>query len=1267
MKLGEIEERWQRYRTKAAREWFWRNILACPKQRGIFSACASSDADELRTWLSDPAKAEILDFPGPDLSRIARMHLLCALAAHSPSAKNDLRKAANSANLCEGFVRDLEAELRGERLPAVRDAVVSALFVDNTGAERSGALGRLTFELVSGGAGRLYRSPHMAFVLRDQEFRNAETGSHDFVKSLGLWDHGCDVRWRLDRPDGKALPLQLIGDSTGGTFAFGLAKLLSGQGLAGQGTDRRILHRIREVDLSGVAVMAAVQPGGGLCKVGGQFDKLLAATRDRSLPRIHTVVAAEEQRADIKNIDSSLLDSKPYAGFRAICAGSIADALDQLEADNETRWGSVDCTMPVRVVDFVGRDELFKAVDAFIANNDSGYLVIVGGMGKGKSAFMAEMIHRRAESGEVPVYHIIEYQSSTGERRNIAGCLYSRLRRKYASPEPREWEQQKVESRLQQLLKHLSVTELGETQKEVLFLDAADQAEAGEGSPLLPDVLRKLPPGVLCIITSRANVAWLQTWEAVTICGLDDYVDDRSDVRKYLELRAAMAIPLSSEFIGEIVNQSDPPIMMTVEMNLRRLGDPMESDEAKGQLLTDPKLWCIPPDDLIKTEAARALGKARAHGISKYRFWETLGLLAVARESLSESVLDDFGLWERGTTDLVLECASNSFRLRPPLGRPDVPYVFEHPGYQREILTHLTLNEAQECNRVLAEGCENWAKLTGQAREYALRHLPYHYFEAHDTGNMQYALSNQAFINERFDAGMVDDAVADMKRAEDAGVSADIISAALIRGLQERPEEPGSFWLQLRSALYQTFGTYDDWPESLRTQLERSRNLRIMLFLGETHDMARDYDRAESVFRRMVEITSMASDPKSFCTARVRLATALDHQGRPEEGLEVLTSLLKRPGLKQAVPESYYWWAHYQKGICLRRLGKYRAAKKEFEAVREGLPNHDNAISALHQLGVIDIALGDLDSAEARFGECLEKRMQSGPWHHRVAYDHHRLGEVHDLRGEPDEAREHYQDAIKISTACGNLRYIAEVIATYLKIRGMPEVVVMADLARQLGTNVHEVASTLRHLGREGASYLPELDRRSAEPTGHAVRWDSAHEQGVCHGTVSVIVVDEDGTIAVQKRFEAESTGKGDVSASGHVEPGEDDISAAARELKEELGISVSRERLVRIGKSYEFRKQGSPRVKADAHSTRNCYVYRTNRRNLERISVFLVGLSNKEKSRLSREVKWLTVTQCMQEARENPEDYASSFRQVFGHDYPVKLLRSAADEALSH
>jgi isopentenyldiphosphate isomerase len=149
--------------------------------------------------------------------------------------------------------------------------------------------------------------------------------------------------------------------------------------------------------------------------------------------------------------------------------------------------------------------------------------------------------------------------------------------------------------------------------------------------------------------------------------------------------------------------------------------------------------------------------------------------------------------------------------------------------------------------------------------------------------------------------------------------------------------------------------------------------------------------------------------------------------------------------------------------------------------------------------------------------------------------------------------------------------------------------------------------------------------------------------------------VDHGGRIALQQRGEQDSHGRWDVSVAGHQDVGEDDISAAARETAEELGIPVRSERLTRVGRPYEFRKIGDPSFTADRHENSTLYLYRTNKMNRERTSVFIIKVSEGEKKRVvtgqrngAMAVRWNLPSEVASEIGTDRELFASSLKQLF-------------------
>lgn len=89
-------------------------------------------------------------------------------------------------------------------------------------------------------------------------------------------------------------------------------------------------------------------------------------------------------------------------------------------------------------------------------------------------------------------------------------------------------------------------------------------------------------------------------------------------------------------------------------------------------------------------------------------------------------------------------------------------------------------------------------------------------------------------------------------------------------------------------------------------------------------------------------------------------------------------------------------------------------------------------------------------------------------------------------------------------------------------------------------------------------------------PIGQIVDRDTAHLKGIWHRTSHVwLVRKKNGIIQIllQKRSMIKSfPGCYDISSAGHIPAGEDFISSALRELKEELGVSAKVEELICCG-----------------------------------------------------------------------------------------------------
>lgn len=224
------EEEKRRYRgdNEARQHAFWKRLV-CPSERLFFHACrhaAENDiAGELDCWLgeTDTAAREIVHYHGNDIYRVFRAHLRLSRAA---SDADQLRVISRETKCEYPLLRDLMIELRPETSAEHPSLSQDQPLLSVDCEQEDGVVADLKLELVSDGSQALYPATQLAFARRDPGFRRAE--AHARAWALDLWPRESDVRWSLARRDGQPLQALLSGDSAGGAFALGLAKLFVG-------------------------------------------------------------------------------------------------------------------------------------------------------------------------------------------------------------------------------------------------------------------------------------------------------------------------------------------------------------------------------------------------------------------------------------------------------------------------------------------------------------------------------------------------------------------------------------------------------------------------------------------------------------------------------------------------------------------------------------------------------------------------------------------------------------------------------------------------------------------------------------------------------------------------------------------------------------------------------------------------------------------------------------------------------------------------------
>lgn len=402
-----------------------------------------------------------------------------------------------------------------------------------------------------------------------------------------------------------------------------------------------------------------------------------------------------------------------------------------------------------------------------------------------------------------------------------------------------------------------------------------------------------------------------------------------------------------------------------------------------------------------------------------------------------------------------------------------------------------------------------------------------------------------------------------------------------------------------------------------------------------------------------------ADDPWAYLRANMLLAHALEHIGRYEDALAVVDRLQSREDAPALFGDGYWWMSHVS-GLLLRQIGRYDEARRSLETVGRRCSRAEQRVSSLHHIGVIDLQLGDLEKAQRTFRECLRQRSDN-PWNYRRAYEFRRLGQVHSRRGRIDAAGEALLESLDISRRTGNLRYVRMsledlgeyVVGPRVEACGV-DAIDFAPLCGEFGLEPDDLPWLFRGLRRRGLGFLEEFDGWTMRSLERAIAWDVAHCGRHWHHVVSVVATGPAGQVLIQRRGEEQSRGRWDISVSGHVEVAEAPAETAARETREELGISISADQLESVVEPGLLRKIGHPAVVHDRAVGESLYLYRTDKRNYEWCTIYRVCLSHDEVRRArspglgnALDVELMDGAALRELVEEQPATCASALKQA--------------------
>lgn len=107
-------------------------------------------------------------------------------------------------------------------------------------------------------------------------------------------------------------------------------------------------------------------------------------------------------------------------------------------------------------------------------------------------------------------------------------------------------------------------------------------------------------------------------------------------------------------------------------------------------------------------------------------------------------------------------------------------------------------------------------------------------------------------------------------------------------------------------------------------------------------------------------------------------------------------------------------------------------------------------------------------------------------------------------------------------------------------------------------------------------------------PTGKSASKNEIHNKGYYHNTAHIWFYTNDAKILLSQRAASKSICPllWDVSVAGHVDSGETIECAAIREIKEEIGLDVSEENLIKIGVTECFQSYQNGIIDNEFHYT---------------------------------------------------------------------------------
>jgi len=369
-----------------------------------------------------------------------------------------------------------------------------------------------------------------------------------------------------------------------------------------------------------------------------------------------------------------------------------------------------------------GREDVLAEMDAWLEARDSGWLVLTGAPGLGKSALMSRWARGREERGLPIAIHFIrsghkDWADASRLRQSLAAQIeedFSEQRDAQADPT----------NRLEQLLQRVSPVLVARDERLVLLVDGLDEAMEPGGKDPIPQMFPlEVPARVFVVVASRPKFPSLGWFDRRTgpSTRLDLDARAESNERAVREYWKALGPELGfrQELLRAAIEGAEGNLLHAVKLRERwseRGAMPSADDVPKGFQGMLDELWDrigrLPDEDNARVE-------------------DGLSLLCAARESLPLTVVEGVLGWREGRAERKFLPHAREMLLEERWHEPPGYRLF-HEGF-RELVTSKLPRAVAGHHRGLARFAA-WP-LEGDAfqRRYALRHRVEHRVEVGDS------------------------------------------------------------------------------------------------------------------------------------------------------------------------------------------------------------------------------------------------------------------------------------------------------------------------------------------------------------------------------------------------------------------------------------------------------------------------------------------------------------------------------------------------------